>query len=62
MFIGHNIYHVWEIADRFFVIDRGREAFKGEKARFKCADHLIELMHQLAETDRADVGSLTEPA
>jgi len=62
VFIGHNIYHVWEIADRFFVIDRGREAFEGEKAQFKGADHLIEMMHQLAETGHADVDSLKQPA
>ena len=45
IFIGHNIYHVYDIADRFFgidrffVIDRGREAFEGEKAAIK-ADFL----------------------
>lgn len=58
VFIGHNIYHVWDIADRFFVIDRGREAFEGAKAAFHGADHLIEMMHQLAETGRADTASL----
>ena len=58
IFIGHNIYHVYDIADRFFVIDRGREAFEGEKAAFTGADHLIQMMHQLAETGRADVDSL----
>jgi simple sugar transport system ATP-binding protein len=58
IFIGHNIYHVYDIADRFFVIDRGREAFEGEKAAFTGADHLIHMMHQLAETGRADVTSL----
>jgi simple sugar transport system ATP-binding protein len=62
VFIGHNIYHVWEIADRFFVIDRGREAFEGEKSQFAGADHLIDLMHQLAETGKADTGSLAAPA
>lgn len=62
VFIGHNIYHVWDIADRFFVIDRGREAFEGEKSSFHGADHLIELMHQLAETGSADLRSLREPA
>lgn len=62
VFIGHNIYHVWEIADRFFVIDRGREAFEGDKAHFHGAEHLIELMHQLAETGRADIGSLRRSA
>ena len=58
IFIGHNIYHVWEIADRFFVIDRGRESFEGEKSAFHGADHLIEMMHQLAETGAADTSTL----
>ena len=58
VFIGHNIYHVYDIADRFFVIDRGREAFEGPKPAFRNAEHLIEMMHQLAETGRADTASL----
>lgn len=58
IFIGHNIYHVYDIADHFFVIDRGREAFEGPKAAFSGADHLIHMMHQLAETGNADVASL----
>ncbi len=45
IFIGHNIYHVYDIADRFFVIDRGPAAFEGEKAAFTGADHLIHMMH-----------------
>ncbi len=62
VFIGHNIHHVWDIADRFFVIDRGKAAFEGAKSSFTGADHLIELMHQLAETGSADTSSLLEPA
>ncbi len=62
VFIGHNIHHVWDIADRFFVIDRGTEAFEGAKSSFTGADHLIEMMHQLAETGSADTSSLLEPA
>lgn len=62
VFIGHNIYHVYDIADRFFVIDRGRTAFEGAKAAFTGADHLIRMMHQLAETGRADTGSLLATA
>lgn len=62
IFIGHNIYHVWDISDRFFVIDRGREAFEGEKSAFSGADHLIRMMHDLAETGRADTSSLLQPA
>jgi simple sugar transport system ATP-binding protein len=62
VFIGHNIYHVWDIADRFFVIDRGREAFEGLKAQFEGADHLIHMMHQLAETGSADTATLKSVA
>jgi simple sugar transport system ATP-binding protein len=62
IFIGHNIYHVWDISDRFFVIDRGREAFEGPKAAFTGADHLIRMMHDLAETGRADTASLRATA
>ncbi len=62
VFIGHNIHHVWDIADRFFVIDRGKAAFEGAKSSFTGADHLIKLMHQLAETGSANTSSLLEPA
>lgn len=58
IFIGHNIYHVFDIADRFFVIDRGREAFEGPKSAFSGADQLIGLMKDLAETGRADTSAL----
>ena len=62
IFIGHNIYHVYDIADRFFVIDRGRAAFEGSKSAFTGADHLIQMMHQLAETGSADLASLQKSA
>jgi len=62
IFIGHNIYHVWDISDRFFVIDRGREAFEGPKSAFTGADHLIRMMHDLAETGQADTATLRETA
>jgi simple sugar transport system ATP-binding protein len=62
IFIGHNIYHVWDISDRFFVIDRGREAFEGPKSAFTGADHLIRMMHDLAETGQADTASLRQTA
>ena len=32
MFIGHNIHHVFDIADRFVVIDRGKVVARGERA------------------------------
>ena len=32
LFIGHNIHHVLDIADRFVVLDRGRVALEATKA------------------------------
>jgi len=61
IFIGHNIYHVWDISDRFFVIDRGREAFEGPKSAFDGADHLIHMMRELAETGHAHAASMRQP-
>ena len=33
LFIGHNIHHVFDIADRFVVLDRGKVALDGRTAR-----------------------------
>jgi simple sugar transport system ATP-binding protein len=53
VFIDHNIFHVYSVADRVVVIDRGRVA--GE---FRCADitldELMNKMYQIAETGSAD--------
>jgi len=54
VFIGHNIYHVYDIADRFVVIDRGAVAFEANKSDFGDADELIHVMHELAETGTTD--------
>jgi len=53
VFIDHNIFHVYSVADRVVVLDRGRVA--GE---FNCADisldDLMEKMYQVAETGSLD--------
>jgi simple sugar transport system ATP-binding protein len=53
VFIDHNIFHVYSVADRVVVIDRGRVA--GE---FRCSDitldELMNKMYQIAETGSAD--------
>jgi simple sugar transport system ATP-binding protein len=53
VFIDHNIFHVYSVADRVVVIDRGRVA--GE---FRCADitldDLMDKMYQIAETGSFD--------
>ena len=33
LFIGHNIHHVFDIADRFVVLDRGRVALEADRTR-----------------------------
>ena len=48
LFIGHNIYHVYDIADRFVVLDRGRIALKIDKKDVKSAEILIKYMEELA--------------
>lgn len=48
LFIGHNIHHVFDIADRFIVLDRGRVAAQATKAEIGSAEKLIEFMEDLA--------------
>ena len=48
LFIGHNIHHVFDIADRFIVLDRGRVALEITKADVRSADRLIAFMEHVA--------------
>ncbi len=48
LFIGHNIHHVFDIADRFVVIDRGRVALSATKAEMGSAQKLIDFMEHVA--------------
>jgi len=48
LFIGHNIHHVFDISDRFVVIDRGRVALQQTKAEAGSAENLIEFMEHVA--------------
>ncbi len=48
LFIGHNIHHVFDIAERFVVMDRGRVALQATKSEVGTAERLIEFMHRLA--------------
>ena len=61
LFIGHNIHHVFDIAERFIVLDRGRVALEISKAKAQTADHLIAFMEHIAhprEQDRlSDLGA-----
>jgi simple sugar transport system ATP-binding protein len=48
LFIGHNIHHVHDIADRFVVLDRGRVALETTKAEVGSVEKLIAFMEHVA--------------
>ena len=51
LFIGHNIHHVFDIAERFVVMDRGRVALQATKHEIGTAERLIAYMEKLAHPD-----------
>ncbi|MBZ9657934.1 ATP-binding cassette domain-containing protein [Mesorhizobium sp. ESP-6-4] len=48
LFIGHNIHHVFDIADRFVVLDRGKVALAVDRNEVKSAEDLIDFMEDVA--------------
>jgi len=54
LFIGHNIHHVFEIADRFIVLDRGRVALQITKPEVSSAERLIGFMEHVAHPTGAN--------
>jgi simple sugar transport system ATP-binding protein len=56
IFIGHNIHHVYDIAERFVVIDRGRVAMEKKKSEIASAQELIEYMERVARSQGVDGG------
>ena len=49
VFIGHNIHHVYEIADRFVVLDRGKVELEAKRADVPSAEALISFMEAAAK-------------
>ena len=58
VFIGHNIHHVYDIAERFVVIDRGRVAMEKAKSEIDSAQELIEYMEEVARPQAAATGEV----
>jgi simple sugar transport system ATP-binding protein len=56
MFIGHNIHHVYDIAERFVVIDRGKVAMEKPKSQIASAQELISFMEDVAQPKHAAFG------
>lgn len=53
IFIDHNVFHVYSVADRVVVLDRGTVAGEFKTADISL-DHLIEKMHRVAQTGSLD--------
>jgi len=53
VFIGHNIHHVYDIADRFVVLDRGKVAVEINRSDVKGADELIRYMEHIAHPEKS---------
>ncbi len=60
VFIGHNIHHVYGIADRFVVLDRGKVELEAKRADVPSAEALISFMEAVAKPGRAADRGLTE--
>jgi len=56
LFIGHNIHHVYDIADRFVVLDRGKVALEADRAEITSADALVRFMEDIAHPGRIGAG------
>ena len=52
VFISHNIYHTYDISDRFVVLDRGRVVLKTDKTK-TTANELVKSMQDIARSGHA---------
>jgi simple sugar transport system ATP-binding protein len=52
IFISHNIYHTYDVADRFVILDRGRVVMSAEKHEISSADRLVKDLQEIARTGR----------
>ena len=55
LFIGHNIHHVFDIAERFVVMDRGTVPLQATKEELGSAERLIAYMERLAHPQRIEI-------
>ena len=53
IFISHNIYHTYDVADRFVILDRGHVVMEAEKKDISSADVLVKHLQAIARTGTA---------
>jgi len=49
VFVGHNIHHVYDIANRFVVLDRGKVELAADRRDVPSAEVLIGFMEAIAK-------------
>ena len=52
LFIGHNIYHVYDICDRFIILDRGEILHELNKSQVESPEKLIIAMKKAVDSHR----------
>ena len=50
LFIGHNIYHVYDISDRFVILDRGEVVHQLNKNDISTPEELMKIMRETIKT------------
>jgi simple sugar transport system ATP-binding protein len=52
IFISHNIYHTYDVSDRFVILDRGTIVMSADKCDVPTADRLVRDLQEIARTGR----------
>ena len=50
LFISHNSFHAYDIADRFVILDRGTVAMMADKSEVENAERLVQHMKDFARS------------
>lgn len=53
LFISHNIYHAWDLCDRFIILDRGTVTMQVTREEMGDAEQLIRTMEEVAHSGKA---------
>lgn len=56
LFISHNIYHTYDVADRFVILDRGKVVMEANKKDIDTAEVLVKEMQDIARTGMSSSG------
>jgi simple sugar transport system ATP-binding protein len=52
LFISHNIYHAYDVSDRFVILDRGRVVMEAMRSELPSADTLVQKMQDIARVGK----------